>query len=256
MTAGSAQPRGAEFFTTPEQVNQRRYEALRAFFVDGATHAEAAERFGYTRWAMVALVRDYRAGKLDLFAPARKPGPPPGSAPAKDRVRGRVITLRRQGLSAYEISAHLAAEGTPLNRTSVAEILTEEGFGRLLRRPALEASTAIATPGRDTTLPPAAALDFAALPDRCDTTMAGLLLTIPDLICFDLPALIHAADYPGTRTIPAISWLLSLLSLKLTGTRRVSHVDDHLLIDPGAPLFAGLATLPKKTALTDYSYRL
>src|SRR5664279_3229634 len=95
MTAGSAQSLGAEFFTAPEQVNQRRYEALRAFFVDGATHAEAAERFGYTRWAMVALVRDYRAGKLELFAPARKPGPPPGVTPAKDRARKRVIELRR-----------------------------------------------------------------------------------------------------------------------------------------------------------------
>jgi hypothetical protein len=256
VTARSTQPSGAGFFTAPEQVNHRRYEALRAFFVEGLTHAEAAERFGYTRWAMVDLVRDYRAGKLELFAPARKPGPQPGVAPAKDRVRGRVIALRRQGLSAYEISAHLAAEGTPLNRTSVAEILTEEGFGRLLRHPDPEASTSIATPGRDTTLPAAAALDFAALPPRADTTMAGLLLVIPDLIGLDLPALIRAAGYPSTRTIPATSWILSLLSLKLTGTRRVSHVDDHLLIDPGAALFAGLSTLPKKTALTDYSYRL
>jgi hypothetical protein len=33
-----------------------------------------------------------------------------------------VITLRRQVLSSYEISARLSAEGTPLNRTSVAEI--------------------------------------------------------------------------------------------------------------------------------------
>jgi hypothetical protein len=86
--------------------------------------------------------------------------------------------------------------------------------------------------------------------------MAGLLLVIPDLIGLDLPALARSAGYPGTRTIPAVSWLLSLLSLKLTGTRRVSHVDDHLLVDPAAALFAGLNVLPKKTALTDYSYRL
>jgi hypothetical protein len=52
-----------------------------------------------------------------------------------------------------------------------------------------------------------------------------------------------------------VSWLLSLLALKLTGTRRVSHVDD-LLTDPASALFAGLAVLPKKSALTDYSYRL
>ena len=55
--------------------------------------------------------------------------------------------------------------------------------------------------------------------------------------------------------MPALSWLLSLLALKLTRTRRVSHVDDLLLTDPAAALFAGLATLPKKSALTDYSYR-
>lgn len=124
MTAESPQA-SAEWFTAPEQVNQRRYEALRAFFVDGLTHAQVAARFGYTRWAVVNLVREHRAGRLDLFAAVRKPGPPPGAAPAKDRVRGRVIELRREGLSAYEISTRLAGEGTPLNRTSVAEILTE-----------------------------------------------------------------------------------------------------------------------------------
>ena len=256
MAGRSTLEQEAASFTAPGQINHRRYEALRAVFVDGLSHAEAAQRFGYTRTAVTSLVRDWRAGKLDLFAPPRNPGPAPGTAPARECVRGRIVELRRQGLSVYEISARLAAEGTPLNRTSVGEILAEEGFGRLLRHPAPEASTAPATPGRDTTLPTVTPLDFAAFPDRCHTTMAGLLLVLPDLLTLDLPALVTAAGYPGTRTVPALSWLLSLLSLKLTGTRRVSHVDDHLLIDPAAALFAGLAVLPKKTALTDYSYRL
>jgi len=78
---------------------------------------------------------------------------------------------------------------------------------------------------------------------------------LPDLVNLDLPDLAGRAGYPGTRVIPAISWLLSLLALKLTRTRRVSHVDD-LLTDPAAALLAGLAVLPKKSALTDYSYRL
>jgi transposase len=146
MAAESEQAKMAGWFTTPNQPNHRRYEALRAFYLDGLTHAQAAERFGYTRWGMVNLVREYRSGHLDLFAPPRKPGPPPGVAPAKDRARGRVIALRRQGLSTYEISARLAVEGTPLNRTGVAEILTEEGFGRLLRHPEPEASINPATP--------------------------------------------------------------------------------------------------------------
>src|SRR6516165_4933029 len=160
MAAGSAQREGAEAFTAPEQVNQRRYEALRAYFVDGLGYAEAGERLGYTRWSMVDLVRRYRAGKLELFAPPRKPGPPPGVAPAKERVRGRVIELRREGLSTYEISARLTSENTPLNRTGVAEILTEEGFGRLLRHPEPTASVSPATSGRDTRLPRTARLDF------------------------------------------------------------------------------------------------
>lgn len=99
MAARSPQAQGAEWFTAPEQVSHRRYEALRAFFVEGLTHAQAVQRFGYTRWAMVNLVREYRAGKLELFTPPRKPGPAPGVAPGKERVRGRVIALRRQGLS-------------------------------------------------------------------------------------------------------------------------------------------------------------
>ena len=71
----------------------------------------------------------------------------------------------------------------------------------------------------------------------------------------DLPGLVRTAGYPGTTVIPAVSSVLSLLALKLTGTRRVSHVEE-LATDPGAALFAGLTSLPKATALTTYSYRL
>jgi transposase len=254
VTARSPQD-GAGWFTDPQQVNHRRYEALRAYFTEELTYAQAAERFGYTRWTMIDLVRQYRAGKLELFAPPRRPGPPPGSAPAKARARGTVIELRRQGLSVYEISTRLAAQGTPLNRTGVGEILAEEGFGRLLRGPADEASVNPGTTGRDTRLPRAAVMDFGAWPARVESTRAGLLLAVPALAALDLPALAGKAGYPGTRVIPAVSWLLSLLALKLTRTRRVSHVDD-LLADPAAALFAGMATLPKKSALSSYSYRL
>jgi transposase len=255
MAAGSAQREGAEAFTAPQQLNQRRYEALRAYHVDGLSYEQAGQPFGYTRWSMVDLVRRYRAGELELFTPPRKPGPPPGTAPAKDRARARVIELRRQGLSTYEISARLASENTPLNRTGVAEILTEQGFGRLLRHPEPQASTSPATTGRDTRLPRTARLDFDTWPATTETGKAGLLLLIPDLIALQLPDLVRTAGYPGTRVVPATSWLLSLLALKLTRTRRVSHVDDLLISDPAAALFAGLATLPKKSALTDYSYR-
>ena len=253
MTAKPAPRRGWEAFTQPAQSNQRRYEAVRGYVLEGAPLAEAAARFGYSPSALASLVRDFRAGKLELFAEPRRPGRK--SAPKKDAARGLVIQLRRQGLSVHEISTRLTAEGKPLNRTGVGQILAEEGFGRLLRHPEPEASISPATAGRDTTLPRAKVIDFAAFPAAATTRLAGLLLAIPDLVALDLPTLARKAGYPGTRVIPAVSWLLSLLALKLTATRRVSHVDD-LLDDPASALFAGLAILPKKSALTEYSYRL
>ncbi len=82
---------GSEFFTAPDAVAQRRYEALRAYFVEGATAAQAGERFGYTRASMQAMVRDFRAGDRDFFL-ARRPGP--RVAPAKQAARDEVLRLR------------------------------------------------------------------------------------------------------------------------------------------------------------------
>jgi hypothetical protein len=59
--------------------------------------------------------------------------------------------------------------------------------------------------------PRAQALDFASLPDRAETRLAGLLLVIPDLIALGVPDMITAAGYPSTPKIPALSYLLSLL---------------------------------------------
>ena len=132
-------------------------------FHRGPDRRQGRRRAGYTRASMASLLRDFRR-RLQLFAPPGKPGPK--TAPAKDRARARVTELRREGLSVYQISARLRAGGTPLNRTGVGQILAEEGFGRLLRGAAPMASTSPATAGRDTRLPRAAVIDFAASPPR------------------------------------------------------------------------------------------
>jgi transposase len=64
----------AERFIAPTEPNQRRYEALRAYFVEELSADAVAERFGYTRATVETLVRDFRAGRLELFASSR-PGP-------------------------------------------------------------------------------------------------------------------------------------------------------------------------------------
>ena len=238
---------GGEFFTAPTHPAQRRYEALRAYLHDGDPATEVAQRFGYTAASLNSAVRDFRAGAQEFFL---TPTPGPKSAPGKDAARNRIVELRNLGHSIDEIAAALAAEHLALNRTGISEVIAEHGFPRLWRRP----DTARGGPRREV-LPRAELLDFNQLPARSPTNMAGLLLTIPDLVALDLPALVRAAGYPGTAVIPATNYLLSLLALKLTATRRVSHVED-LAADPGAALFAGLSALPKTTALTSYSYRL
>ncbi|MGH9294514.1 MAG: hypothetical protein ACRD0B_04210 [Acidimicrobiales bacterium] len=238
---------GGEFFATPSTPLQRRYEALRAYLYEGRPAPEAAARFGYSTASLLSAARDFRAGPRDFF---RIPRPGPRSAPAKEAARARVVELRRQGYSAYEIAAALAATDTPLNRTGVAEVLAEEGLPRLWPRP----YAARGGPRRER-LRRAEVIDFATLPPHSETRVAGLLLAIPELVELDLPALVAAAGYPGTSVIPALSSIASLLALKLVAMRRVSHVDD-IAVDVGAGLFAGLTALPKATALSTYSYRL
>jgi DDE family transposase len=192
-------------------------------------------------------VRDFRAGAREFFVTG-KPGP--RTAPGKDAARPKILELRAAGHSIDEIAEALAAAGTPLNRTGIAEVIAGEGLPRLWRRPDAERGGV-----RRDIQPRAEALDFTTLPERAETRLAGLLLVIPDLIDLGIADMTAAAGYPSSAKIPALSYVLSLLALKLTGTRRVSHVCD-VAADPGAALFAALTALPKATALTTYSYRL
>ena len=147
-------------------------------------------RFGYTTAALNSAVRDFRAGAQEFFLTATQG---PKSAPGKDAARSRIIELRADGHSIDEIAVALSAEGLGLNRTGIAEVISEHGLPRLWRRP----DTARGGPRREV-LPRAELADFSQLPARSATNMAGLLLTIPDLLALDLPALVAAGGYPGT----------------------------------------------------------
>ncbi len=239
--------RGGEFFAQPADATQRRYEALRAYLYEGVGASEAAGRFGYATDTLHAMVRDFRSGRRDFFVVGR---PGPKVAPAKERARARIVELRQAGHSVDEIAQVLVAEGTPLNRTGISEVVAEEGFERLWRRPEVLRGV----PRRER-LPRTGRVDFDEVPQVVESRCAGLLLAVPDLVALDLPKVVHDAGYPSTKVLPAVSSVLSLLALKLTSTRRVSHVDD-IACDFGAALFAGLSCLPKTTALTTYSYKL
>ena len=211
---------GGEYFLSPSSAQQRQYEALRAYLVEGIGRDEAAARFGYTPATMASLVRDFRAGGVEFFGPralARR------RSPAKERARARIVELRQAGHSAVEISAALKTEGMALNRTGVAEVLAEEGFDRLVTRPFRER----VLPRRGE-LPRAQILAFDDLPPSSDTVAAGLLLAIPDLVALDLPKLVRAAGYTGSfelATKPSEPWRSADVGLAAPAARRLIHVE-------------------------------
>ena len=104
------------FFTAPSDIAHRRYEALRAYFVEDASAAVVGERFGYAPSTVVAMVRDFTADPGEFFV-ARRPGPT--VAPSKLAAREEVLRLRAAGHSVTEIAQALATGQTPLNRTGV-----------------------------------------------------------------------------------------------------------------------------------------
>lgn len=86
------------------------------------------------------------------------------------------------------------------------------------------------------------------------TRLAGAFLFLPVLAQLGFDRLVHDAGYPGSRMIPAVSALLSLLILKLLDKERHSHINDFNF-DEALGVFAGLNILPKKSFASDYSYR-
>jgi transposase-like protein len=72
-----------EFFLNPTHPMQRRYEALRASFVEGLSAHEVAKKFGYSVHTLNALRRDFKADSLQpFFLPLTRgpnsPRPPTG----------------------------------------------------------------------------------------------------------------------------------------------------------------------------------
>src|SRR6266508_3181913 len=119
---------GAEFFTSPGSPPQCRYEALRAYLVDGLPAEVAGRRFGYSTATMYQMAAELRGGRAEFFV-SSKPGPKGPRQTAT--LRDKVLDLRALDRSVKEIADQLTAEGTPISHQSVWVILTKEGLSRL-----------------------------------------------------------------------------------------------------------------------------
>ena len=239
----------ARLFLEPTNSTHRQYEALRAYFVDHLPSAEVAHRFGYSTGSFRVLTHQFRQNpNRTFFLPPQKG---PQVSPKTDRIRDKVVALRKQNLSIYDISRSLEETGQRVSPVAISLILKEEGFARLLRRRDEER-----LPGPRPGVAKVADVNQLDLsPRQFRTQFGGLYLFVPYLAQIPLEKLLEEAGFPGTEMIPAGQAMRSLLGLKLFGSARHSHVMSYVM-DEGLSLFAGLNVIPKRSFLTEYSCRI
>jgi hypothetical protein len=243
--------RDADFFAHPKFEWQRRYEALRASFVERLPHKIVANKFGYSPGYVRLLRHMFVHGKIDFVEPV-----PEGKAQRRQvssECRRKIIEWREKQLSSGQITELLSEDGIEISVKTVERVLAEEGFPKLPRRTRIKVGMTV----KGAEIPERSEVVSLADLDgqRFNSACAGIYLFAPFLSQLDIGKVVRSAGLPGSKMIPAESYLLSFLALKLLGTERYAHVGDHAF-DPGLGLFAGLNVLPKCTAMSTYSYSL
>jgi len=238
------------FFMHPATAGQKQYEALRGHFIDHVPGREVSRRYGYTYTAFNSLKQRFKSGGIQFFI---TPPPGPKGPRVPSTLKERIIEYRKNRLSAYQIAEVLETLGTPLSVSTIARILSEEGFPKLPRRTQLLIGVT-----KDNTIVPsrAATLDLGALNGwRGECSVGGIFLFAPIIEHCGIINAISQAKLPQTPDISALNYTLSMLALKLVGKPRLSQINDFNF-DQGLGLFAALNVLPKATAISTYSYRL
>ena len=62
----------ADYFRNPSSPKQKQYEVIRAIVLDGDSIENVTKRFGYKKSTVYSLLRDAKAGKIELFPVVKK----------------------------------------------------------------------------------------------------------------------------------------------------------------------------------------
>jgi transposase len=243
--------RDEKYFLYPIHDWQKRYEALRASFVDRLPAKIVAERFGYSQSYINLLRHQFLHERIDFSEPV-----PEGKIKRRKvdaLTRSKICNYREHRLSAGEIVQLLSEDGIEISVRTVERILAEEGFPRLPRRTHLKLGLTV----KGARVPAVShGIHISEFDNRkIDCDAAGIFLFAPFIEKLNLCQMVQKAGLPGSKTIPATNYFLSFLALKLLGTQRYAHMGEHSF-DPGTGLFAGLNVLPKCTAMSTYSYSI
>ncbi len=237
------------FFDEPVSRRQRQYEVVRAFIKEGLPVGVVAKKFGYKASTVYSLIRDARAGKLNLFPDVKKG---PSQRRTVSSVQDKIVHFRKHKMSSPEIKESLGAEGIYVSISTIERILKDLGFGKLKRRTYKE----LGITGKNKIIPERSEhLDFTKLkPFAIDCPVAGVFFFLPYIIESGIVDIVKKCKLPESSDIGSIQACLSMLLLKLIGNERLSYMDSYDQ-EPGLGIFAGLNVLPKSTYMGTYSCR-
>ncbi len=241
------------FFSNPKNTEHRRYEALRAFYVDKLSAKEAAKKFGFStayfkklRYSYSRMIKD---GDYPFFYQQRK-GPKKRST--IEEIVEQIVDLRKKNHSVGDIKAILDSYGKQIALTTIDNILKDQGFAPLPRRTRKERH-AVTIP-ENFKAPICQPLELKEEEFTTEKS-AGVLVFLPLIEKMGITKAIENANFPHTSVLNSLSSVLSFLALKLIGNSRLSH-DQTWNLDRSLGLFAGLNVLPKNSTLSSYSYRI
>lgn len=245
------------YFQNPQDLSQKKYEALRAFYVDKIEHKEVADKFGYTPAYFKKLRSSFNIqinqGLNPFFYPKKK-GPKKRSTDLE--TIEQIIQLRKQNHSINDIKTVLDAKGQNLSLETIDNILKDQGFAPLPRRSRKERNS-IAIPQK---IQPPICQPLPGVTEMADDAFSserggGILIFLPLIQQLGIIQAIETSNFPQTSVIDAVSSVMSFLALKLLGRERLSH-DETWNLDRALGMFAGLNVLPKSSTLSSYSYRV
>lgn len=260
-----------DFFLKPQLPRHKRYEVLRARFVEKKSMADIARLFTIPIYTVQTMIRDFRKeldndNDIEFFITL---APGPKKDRKKSAVREHIIRLRARGYASTDIYKALRLAGFDLSLSLIDQLLREEGLVGMAKRSKQQREIVNEEirlrqiPGLTIPTPATAQLpqiaNVASLEINEErairTPHAGVFLFIPFLVQAGIDKIVQTSNMVGTKMIPPVSYLISLLCLKFLDKERKSHISDWDF-DEGLGACGGLNILPKKTAITDYSYRL
>ena len=242
----------AHVFLQPANSCHRQYEALRALCVEELSLNEAAQRFGYSPGSLRNLLADLRHNpRRPFFLPPRQSTSRRSSDHPRQRLRQRILALRSQNLSAYQIRDRLRQEDLSASVSYISQVLRSAGLPRLPRRTRRQIQESVKP--LPAPLASVHALDLS--PRSFRTDFGGLFLFLPFLVQLRFDSLVQRCGMPGSQTIPSLCATLSVLALKLWGIGRPSRISPDTL-DEGLGFFAGLNAIPKRSTLGEFSSRV